>query len=37
MYGALPQSSNLRDLEEQIGEKDGGFKVIIWDEKPQRG
>ena len=22
--------SNLRDLEEQISEEEGGFKVIIW-------
>ena len=30
MYGTLPKLQNLKELEEQIGEKEGGFKVIIW-------
>ena len=29
MYGALPYLLYLRDLKEQIGEEEGGFKVII--------
>ena len=29
MYGVLPSIRNLRDLEEQIGEVEGGFQVVI--------
>ena len=30
MYGTFPYLRNLRVLEEQIVEGEGGFKVIIW-------
>ena len=30
MYGVLPWLQNLWDLEEQEGEEEEGFKVIIW-------
>ena len=30
MYSTLPQLQSLRDLEKQIGEGEGSFKVIIW-------
>ena len=30
MYGVLPWLQNLWDLEEQVGEEEEGFKVIIW-------
>ena len=30
MYNAFSWLQNLGDLEEQIDEADGGFKVITW-------
>ena len=37
MYDVLPYLRNLKDLEEQIGEEKGGFKVIIWRWQPTKG
>ena len=30
MYGAFPKLRNSRIFEEQIGERETGFNVIIW-------